>query len=63
MSTEPLKMTESDQPGDENMTLSPDERAEGDRFKQLTMQRAKKRAVIQKLIVRLRQKDRFSKAA
>jgi hypothetical protein len=63
MSNQPLRITNPDQIADNNIDLSPEEQVEADRFKQLTVERAKKRAVVQRLIARLRQKDRFSKAA
>jgi hypothetical protein len=47
----------------EQVNLSPEEQAEADRFRQLTLERAAKQAIVRRLIARLNDEDDLAKAA
>jgi hypothetical protein len=64
MSKKELKVVEPALPKrPEHVVLSPEEQAEADRFRQLTLERAAKEAVVRRLIARLNDEEDLAKAA
>lgn len=64
MSKKRLKVVEPAPPKSiEQVNLSPEEQAEADRFRKLTLDRAAKQAIVRRLIARLNDEDDLAKAA
>ena len=64
MSKKKLKLVEYAPPENiKQVNMSPEERAEVDRFRQLTLDRAAKQAIVRRLIARLNDEDGLAKAA
>ena len=64
MSKKKLKVVEpAPSQSAEQVSLSPEEQAEADRFRQLTLDRAAKQAIVRRLIARLNDEDDLAKAA